>query len=224
MDNIQTILDKMIQSNFDYTKPLYHGTNIDFNSKRLKVFSSEDDKFANELWDSFYLTNDEEQAITYAKERFNDTNQKGLILVKKFKLNVDKFTEKITFDVYNTLDDRTARFIANNVLKEKLEDCQFIDNNCYRCNEKCPRNSDFVYSVLVDSIIDEILKGIHQGLSNEEISNLIYEAVGFIKNPVYQLAVRESALHFLMPIETVFYEQNPETGELEIVNRRSEVD
>ena len=223
MENTQQILDTMIQANFDYTKPLYHGTNMDFNSKRLKVFSSEDDKYANELWDSFYLTNDEEQAKNYAQERFNDTNQKGLILVKKFKLDISKFTEKLKFDVYNSLDDRTARFIASNVLKERLEECQFLDNSCYKCNERCPRNSEFVYGILIDSVIDEVLKGIHQGLSNEEISNLIYEAVGFIKNPIYQLAVRESALHFLIPIETVFYEQDQDTGELKVVSRRSEV-
>ena len=78
---------------------------------------------------------------------------------------------------------------------------------------ECPRNTDYIYGILVDGVIDDILSGIKQGQSDEELNKIIWEEIGLKRG--YQLAVRASALGSLTEVSSqVLTENNPEVQEI----------
>lgn len=206
MEEKLTLKQQMELVNFDYKKPLYHGTNKDFDGAKIKASSSKGKDHANELWDGFYVTQDENQAIRYAVDRYlsededlpNDESSK--IILKKFVLDKEWLAKEISLALYNESNERTVDFIRQNIKKETLADCISKEKDCYNCNLECPRNSEFVYGVLCDGVIDDVLVGIKQGLSNEELNAIIWEELGLKRG--YQLAVRASALGSLTEISS----------------------
>lgn len=202
-----TLKEQMEAINFDYTLPLYHGTNIDFDSDDLVVFNSKPGEPGKEMWDSFYLTQDKDRALEYAVRAYWGKNDgehgKGKILVKKFKIKKEALAENLTLDIYLESNERTVEFIRQNIKKEKLSECIAKDADCQHCDLECPRNSEFVYGILVDGVIDDILDGIHSGLSDEELSNIIYQEIGLKRG--YQLAVRKQALNCIKGTGTNTY-------------------
>ena len=204
-----TLKERMELANFDYKLTLYYGTNVDFDSDNLMVFSSEENEHAKEMWDSFYLTQDEEQAKKYAVATYLKNSKKGRIIVKKFRIKKTALAKKLAFDLYTESNERTVDFIRQNIKKETLADCIAKDKDCYSCNLECPRNSDFVYGILCDGVIDEILDGIKKGETDEELNKIIWDEIGLTRG--YQLAVRESALKCIEGVGTDYYrEDDPE--------------
>ena len=202
----ESLKEKMIQANFDYTKPLYHGTNVDFDSDNLLVFSSKTNPYAKEMWDSFYLTPDIERAKEYAVSTYISNQRKGKIIVKKIMLKKQALTKELTFDLYTESNERTVDFIRQNIKKETLANCIAEDKDCYACDLECPRNSDFVYGILCDGVIDDIIIGIKNGMTDEELNKIIWDELGMKRG--YQLAVRKSALDSIEGQGTLYFKED----------------
>lgn len=160
MEEKLTLKQQMELVNFDYEKPLYHGTNKDFDGSKLKIGSSKNKDHANELWDGFYVTQDENQAIRYAVDRYLADEEPSKIILKEFIIDKEWLARKISLALYIESNERTVDFIRQNITKEFLTDCIAEQKDCYNCSLECPRNSEFVYGILCDGTIDNILAGI----------------------------------------------------------------
>ena len=208
-----TLKQQMENINFDYSKPLYHGTNKDFDGSKLKAPISKEKEHANELWDGFYITQDKKQAIRYAVDRYISDDEPSKIVLKEFIIDKDWLSKKLSLASYIHSNQTTVDFIRQNIKKETLADCIAKDKDCYDCNMECPRNTDYIYGILVDGVIDDILSGIKQGQSDEELNKIIWEEIGLKRG--YQLAVRASALGSLTEVSSqVLTENNPEVQEI----------
>lgn len=208
-----TLKEQLDLINFDYDKDLYHGTNVDFDSDNVMVFDSSENEHAKEMWDSFYLTQDKEMAKKYAVATYLKNKRKGRIIVKRFRIKESALAKNITLALYTESNERTVDFIRQNIKKETLADCISKDKDCYHCNMECPRNSEFVYGILCDGVIDEILDGIRDGYTDEELNKIIWDEIGLKRG--YQLGIRKMAVNCIEGRGTSYYtEDDPEISYL----------
>ena len=208
-----TLKEQLELINFDYELPLYHGTNVDFDSDNVMVFDSSENEHAKEMWDSFYLTQDEEMAKKYAVATYLKNGRKGRIIVKRFRIKESALAKNISLALYNESNERTVDFIRQNIKKETLADCISKEKDCYNCNLECPRNSEFVYGILCDGVIDEILDGIKDGFTDEQLNQIIWDELGLKRG--YQLGIRKMAVNCIEGRGTSYYtEDDPEISYL----------
>lgn len=208
-----TLREQLELIDFNYTLPLYHGTNVDFDSDNIMVFDSSKNDHAKEMWDSFYLTQDKEMAKRYAVATYLKNKRKGRIIVKRFRIKKEALAKKISLALYNKSNERTVDFIRQNIKKETLAECISKEKDCYSCNLECPRNSEFVYGVLCDGVIDEILDGIKGGFTDEQLNQIIWDELGLKRG--YQLGIRKMAVNCIEGRGTSYYtEDDPEINYL----------
>lgn len=208
-----TLKDQLELIDFDYDLPLYHGTNMDFDSDNVMVFDSNKNDYAKEMWDSFYLTRDKEMAKKYAVAMYIKNMRKGRIIVKKFRIKPEALAKNISIALYLESNERTVDFIRQNIKKETLADCISKEKDCYNCELECLRNSEFVYGLLCDGVIDEILDGIKGGFTDEQLNQIIWNELSLKRG--YQLGIRKMAVNCIEGRGTDYYsEDDPEISYL----------